>query len=54
MPVPGRLDAWTPGRLDAWTPGRLDAWTKRVVRVRFGGATHQHAVWVWAGAVERA
>jgi hypothetical protein len=30
------------------------AWTKRAVRVRFGTPPHQHEVWVWAGAVERA
>ena len=30
------------------------AWTKRAVRVRFGAPPHQHEVWVWAGAVERA
>jgi hypothetical protein len=30
------------------------AWTKRAVKVRFGAPPHQHEVWVWAGAVERA
>jgi hypothetical protein len=30
------------------------AWTKRAVQVRFGAPPHQHEVWVWAGAVERA
>ena len=30
------------------------AWTKRAVLVRFGAPPHQHEVWVWAGAVERA
>jgi hypothetical protein len=30
------------------------AWTKRAVRVRFGAPPHQHEVWVWAGAVQRA
>jgi hypothetical protein len=30
------------------------AWTKRAVKVRFGAPPHQHEVWVWAGAVQRA
>jgi hypothetical protein len=30
------------------------AWTKRAVQVRFGAPPHQHEVWVWAEAVERA
>jgi hypothetical protein len=28
--------------------------TKRAVRLRFDAPPHQHEVWVWAGAVERA
>ena len=34
--------------------GQAAAWTKRAVRVRFGAPPHQHEIWVWAGAVERA
>ena len=30
------------------------AWTRRAVRFRFGAPPHQHEVWVWAGAVQRA
>ena len=54
--VPHRVLAWV-----LWEDGveeRVEAlataWTRRAVRVRFGAPPHQHDVWVWAGAVERA
>ena len=52
--VPQRVHAWV-----LWEDGveefmEAQAWTKRAVRVRFGAPPHQHEVWVWAGAVERA
>jgi hypothetical protein len=63
----GQLTVCTPAsppRVSAWIlwedgveeplPGQAVAWTKRAVRVRFGAPPHQHEVWVWAGAVERA
>jgi hypothetical protein len=56
--------AATPQRVQAWVlwedgveelvPAQAVAWTKRAVMVRFGAPPHQHEVWVWAGAVERA
>jgi hypothetical protein len=54
--VPQQVCAWV-----VWEDGVEElvvayavAWTKRAVRVRFGAPPHQHEVWVWAGAVERA
>ena len=54
--VPHRVLAWV-----LWEDGveerveaQATAWTRRAVRVRFGAPPHQHHVWVWAGAVERA
>jgi hypothetical protein len=54
--VPERVTAWV-----LWEDGVEEllqahavAWTKRAVRVRFGAPPHQHEVWVWAGAVQRA
>ena len=54
--VPPRVQAWV-----LWADGVEElvhahaiAWTKRAVRVRFGAPPHQHEVWVWVGAVERA
>ena len=41
-------------RVEELVPAHAIAWTKRAVRVRFGAPPHQHEVWVWAGAVERA
>ena len=53
---PGKVTAWV-----IWEDGVEElmeahavAWTKRAVKVRFGAPPHQHEVWVWAGAVERA
>jgi hypothetical protein len=53
---PERVTAWV-----IWEDGVEElmqahavAWTKRAVKVRFGAPPHQHEVWVWAGAVERA
>ena len=63
----GQLAVCTPAvreRVRAWilwedgveelVTGHATAWTKRAVRLRFGAPPHQHEVWVWAGAVERA
>ena len=54
--VPQWVQAWV-----LWEDGveerveaQATAWTRRAVRVRFGAPPHQHDVWVWAGAVERA
>jgi len=54
--VPQRVRAWV-----LWEDGAEElveayavAWTQRAVLVRFGAPPHQHEVWVWAGAVERA
>jgi len=54
--VPPRVSAWI-----VWEDGveelvsaQAIAWTRRAVRVRFGAPPHQHEVWAWAGAVERA
>ena len=54
----------TPQRVNAWilwedgveelVQAHAVAWTKRAVQVRFGAPPHEHEVWVWAGAVERA
>ena len=44
---------WEDG-VEELVPGHAVAWTKRAVRVRFGAPPHQHLVWVWAGAVQRA
>jgi hypothetical protein len=54
--VPRRVHAWI-----LWEDGAEElvqanaiSWTRRAVRIRFGAPPHQHDVWVWAGAVERA
>jgi hypothetical protein len=44
---------WEDG-VEELVPAYAVAWTIRAVRVRFGAPPHQHEVWVWAGAVERA
>jgi hypothetical protein len=44
---------WEDG-VEELVPAQAVAWTKRAVRVRFGAPPHEHDVWVWAGAVERA
>ena len=55
-PRPTRVLAWV-----VWEDGVEElvraeavAWTRRAVRVRWGAPPHVLAVWVWAGAVERA
>lgn len=54
--VPQRVRAWIlwEDGVEELVPGQAVAWTKRAVRVRFGAPPHEHEVWVWAGAVERA
>jgi len=54
--VPPRVSAWIVWEdgVEEFVPALAVAWTKRAVRVRFGAPPHQHEVWVWAGAVERA
>jgi hypothetical protein len=54
--VPPRVSAWIlwEDGVEELVPGQAVAWTKRAVRVRFGAPPHQHEVWVWAGAVQRA
>jgi hypothetical protein len=54
--VPQRVHAWIlwEDGVKELVPAQAIAWTKRAVRVRFGAPPHQHEVWVWAGAVERA
>jgi len=54
--VPQRVQAWIlwEDGVEELVQGQAIAWTKRAVRVRFGTPPHQHQVWVWAGAVERA
>jgi len=56
--VPQRVSAWIVWEdgVEELVPAQAVAWTKRAVRVRFGASEppHQHEVWVWAGAVERA
>ena len=54
--VPQPVQAWIlwEDGVEELVQGHATAWTKRVVRVRFGAPPHQHEVWVWAGAVERA
>jgi hypothetical protein len=44
---------WEDG-VEELTEANAVAWTKRAVKVRFGAPPHQHEVWVWAGAVQRA
>jgi len=54
--VPSRVSAgivWEDG-VEELVPAQAVAWTKRDVRVKFGAPPHQHEVWVWAGAVQRA
>jgi hypothetical protein len=55
-PVPHRVHAWVlwEDGVEELVEASATAWTKRAVRVRFGAPPHQHDVWVWAGAVERA
>jgi hypothetical protein len=54
--VPPPVSAWIVWEdgVEELVPAQAVAWTKRAVRVRFGAPPHQHEVWVWAGAVERA
>ncbi len=54
--VPHPVRAWVlwEDGVEELVAGQAVAWTKRAVRVRFGAPPHQHRVWVWAGAVERA
>jgi len=54
--VPPQVQAWIlwEDGVEEQVQGHALAWTKRAVRVRFGAPPHQHEVWVWAGAVERA
>jgi hypothetical protein len=54
--VPPRVRAWIiwEDGVEELVPGHAIAWTRRAVRVGFGVPPHQHQVWVWAGAVERA
>jgi len=61
LPVCTSADPWRVYAWVLWEDGVEElvqahafAWTKRAVRVRFGAPPHQHEVWVWAGAVERA
>ena len=44
---------WEDG-VEELVPAQAIAWTRRAVRVKLGVPPHQHEVWVWAGAVERA
>jgi hypothetical protein len=54
--VPAPVSAWVlwEDGVEELVPGHAIAWTKRAVHIRFGAPPHQHHVWVWAGAVERA
>jgi hypothetical protein len=54
--VPQQVSAWIVWEdgVEELVSGHAVAWNKRAVRVRFGIPPHQHEVWVWAGAVERA
>ena len=54
--VPKRVHAWVVWEdgVEELLPAYATAWPRRAVRVRFGAPPHQHDVWVWAGAVERA
>ena len=54
--VPQPVQAWIlwEDGVEELVQAHAIAWTKRAVRVRFGAPPHQHEVWVWAGAVERA
>jgi hypothetical protein len=54
--VPAPVNAWIVWEdgVEELVRGHAVAWTKRAVRVRFGAPPHQHQVWVWAGAAERA
>ena len=54
--VPKRVHAWVVWEdgVEELVPAYATAWTRRAVRVRFGAPPHEHDVWVWAGAVERA
>ncbi len=61
LPVCTSADPWRVYAWVLWEDGVEElvqalafAWTRRAVRVRFGAPPHQHEVWVWAGAVERA
>ena len=53
---PQRVSSWIVWEdgVEELVPAEAVAWTRRAVRVRFGAPPHQHEVWVWAGAVERA
>jgi hypothetical protein len=54
--VPQQVRAWVlwEDGVEELVAAHAVAWTKKAVRVRFGAPPHQHEVWVWAGAVERA
>ena len=54
--IPQPVQAWVlwEDGVEELVQGHAIAWTKRAVRIRFGAPPHQHEVWVWAGAVERA
>ena len=54
--APQRVQAWVlwEDGVEELVQGHAIAWTKRAVLVKFGVPPHQHEVWVWAGAVERA
>ncbi len=54
--VPQRVKAWVlwEDGVEEQVQAQAIAWTKRAVQVKFGAPPHQHEVWVWAGAVERA
>ena len=54
--VPPCVSAWIlwEDGVEELVPGFAIAWTKRAVQLRFGAPPHQHEVWVWAGAIERA
>jgi hypothetical protein len=54
--APARVRAWVlwEDGVEELVDAYATAWTRRAVRVRFGAPPHQHEVWVWAGAVERA
>jgi hypothetical protein len=54
--IPQQVQAWVlwEDGVEELVQAHAIAWTKRAARVRFGAPPHQHEVWVWAGAVERA
>ena len=54
--VPRKVHAWIlwEDGVEELVAAHAIAWTRRAVQVRFGAPPHQHDVWVWAGAVQRA